>query len=241
MDTRSGLGVAAAGKLAADHADAVPLQFPLPNVVPSAAELTVTVTQPDGAGYVSLYPCSAAASNVPVPPAPTSTLNFTAGATVANTTIVSVDARALCVQASISATHIVIDLTGWWTLGSGAGFTAVAPSRVLDSQRHRGAGRRAATVGHAAREGDRYRRRSRTRRHRRGRQPDGHAAASAWLPRGVPVRRAATTDVEPQLRASDQTIAGYSIVPVAADGTICIRTYAPTHVVADVAGWLSLR
>jgi hypothetical protein len=165
-------------------------------------------------------------------------VNFVAGQTVANSTIVPTS-NLVCVQAGVSPTHVVIDLTGWWTT-PGGGFTAVAPNRVLDTRA--GIGSPTGAL-----------------------QPAGTLRVKVTGTTGVPTTD--TTAVAVNLTATEpaapgylvafacdssqpptsnlnyatgHTIAGYAIVPVAADGTICIRTYAPTHVVADIAGWVSV-
>lgn len=71
----------------------------------SAVSLNVTVTEPDAAGYVTVYPCGERplASNV----------NFAAGRTVANSVVAPLSADGkICVFSPVP-THVVIDLLGW--------------------------------------------------------------------------------------------------------------------------------
>jgi hypothetical protein len=72
------------------------------NTNPSVV-VNVTVTDPQQAGSVTVYPCAA--------PRPTaSNLNFGAGQTIANLAIMSVDQTgALCLYSS-AATHLIVDL-----------------------------------------------------------------------------------------------------------------------------------
>ncbi len=91
----------------------------------SAVVLTVTVTEPGAAGFVTVFPCGAAlplASNV----------NFVAGATVANSVVsgVGVGGR-VCVFTS-AATHLVVDVNGYFPAVSS--FVSLVPGRLLESR-----------------------------------------------------------------------------------------------------------
>jgi hypothetical protein len=73
----------------------------------SAVVLTVTVTEPAGGGFVTVFPCGSArplASNV----------NFAAGSTVANTVVsgVGVGGR-VCIFTMVD-THAVVDVNGFF-------------------------------------------------------------------------------------------------------------------------------
>ena len=75
----------------------------------SAVAANVTVTNTEDVGFVTARP---ARSAVPVS---TSTVNYhSATQTVANSTVVGLSERGLMVEAS-SSTHVVIDITGWFT------------------------------------------------------------------------------------------------------------------------------
>jgi hypothetical protein len=78
--------------------------------VPSGAAtvvLNVTVTGPTGAGFVTVYPCG-----VTTPLA--SNLNFVAGATVANAAIVKVGSDGKVCLFNSNATHLVVDVNGFF-------------------------------------------------------------------------------------------------------------------------------
>ena len=65
----------------------------------------LTITQPETAGYATVYPCLA---GIP----PTSNINFAAGQTVANLTLTPTDANGdLCITASTGA-HVIFDHAG---------------------------------------------------------------------------------------------------------------------------------
>lgn len=72
-----------------------------------AVAVNVTVVDPGGAGYLSVFPCG----TVP----PSSNLNFAAGdPAIANGALVGLDARGdLCVVAD-QAVHVLIDISGVW-------------------------------------------------------------------------------------------------------------------------------
>ncbi|MEO8266083.1 MAG: hypothetical protein ABI706_11320 [Ilumatobacteraceae bacterium] len=89
-----------------------------------AVVANVTVVEPDGPGYLTVYPCGT------TPPI-TSNLNFIAGDVVANLTIARPDAQGVCAVAS-APTHVVVDLQG--RIPVGTGYTAISPVRMTDSR-----------------------------------------------------------------------------------------------------------
>jgi hypothetical protein len=147
LDTRSGLGASAAG--ARPSGGVIALQVTGRGGVPAtgvaAVALTVTVTGPTKAGYVTAYPHGAAAPG-------TSTVNFAAHRTVANLTVsgVSADGRVdLRLRNGTGGTaQLVADVTGYVEAGPAteAGMlTPVSPTRLLDTRT--GVGARTGTVG----------------------------------------------------------------------------------------------
>ncbi len=89
----------------------------------SAVAVNLTVTQAGGSGYATLYPCD---SSRPA----ASTVNFTAGATVANGVIASVGRNGrVCVYTS-ARTHVIADVSGSFT----SGYRAQNPVRLLDTR-----------------------------------------------------------------------------------------------------------
>ena len=83
----------------------------LSGLVPStgvgAVSLNVTVTQPDGAGYVTVYPCGTRPN--------ASSLNYTAGETIPNAVIAPVSAQGEVCFFSTQPTHILADVNGWFS------------------------------------------------------------------------------------------------------------------------------
>jgi hypothetical protein len=72
----------------------------------SAVVLTVTVTQPVAAGFVTVFPCGS--------PQPfTSNVNFVAGSTVANSVVSGVGAGGRVCLFTMVDTHLVVDVDGF--------------------------------------------------------------------------------------------------------------------------------
>ena len=112
MDTRQGepaaLGIK--GKLTGQ----VPLPVQVTSAVPGNAAaaadsvlLNVTVTQPDAAGFLAVYPCDAAQPTV-------SNVNFVGGETRPNLVDVKLAGdKSVCVVSNVG-THAIVDLLGWY-------------------------------------------------------------------------------------------------------------------------------
>jgi len=136
LDTRNGTGVAAAGKVAANGT--VKLQIAGRAGIPSgvtAVALNVTVTNPTKAGYLTAYPDGSTMPNA-------SNVNFAAGQTVPNEVIVksSSDGYVDFTNNSAGAVDLIVDVTGYFTPGSGSAFTPIAPTRYLDTRTGAGVG-----------------------------------------------------------------------------------------------------
>jgi hypothetical protein len=82
----------------------------LPGLVPStgvgAVSLNVTVTDPEGPGFVTVYPCGQ--RNL------VSNLNFVAGQTVPNAVIAPVSATGTVCFSSSQMTNLIADVNGWF-------------------------------------------------------------------------------------------------------------------------------
>ena len=87
------------------------------------AALNVTIDNPAQAGWVVAYPCGQTTNG--------STVNFGAGETVANLTLVALSAGDVCLRSLFDA-QVVVDSYGWST---GAGKLKVeTPTRLLDTR-----------------------------------------------------------------------------------------------------------
>jgi Ice-binding-like/Bacterial Ig-like domain len=100
----------------------------LPGFVPAvgvaAVSLNVVVTNPGGAGFITVYACGARAV--------VSSVNYVAGQTVANAVIAPVSANGTVCFYSLQATDLVVDINGW--LATGSEFNAIDPARILDTR-----------------------------------------------------------------------------------------------------------
>jgi len=91
----------------------------------SAVALNVTVTEAQGSGFVTVYPCGQPRPNA-------SALNYVAGDTVANSVIVKIGAGGSVCLFTLGTVHLIADVTGYFPAGSA--FQAVQPTRLLDTR-----------------------------------------------------------------------------------------------------------
>lgn len=89
-----------------------------------AVSLNVIVTNPQAAGFVTVYSCGKRAL--------VSSVNFVAGQTVANAVIAPVSATGTVCFYSLATTDLIVDINGW--LQAGSSFAGVNPARVLDTR-----------------------------------------------------------------------------------------------------------
>jgi hypothetical protein len=134
MDTRTGLG--GATRLAAGGT----VRVAIPSLPSSATAVALNVTSAaaSGRGFVTVYPC---ATGLPR----TSTLNYVAGVTRPNNTIVGVNGG-VCVY-SLNSTEIVVDLVGYFA-PTGSSYLPTAPTRLLDTRGSGGSLRPATAVSY---------------------------------------------------------------------------------------------
>lgn len=120
LDTRSGVGVATAGRLEPGGVIVLPIGDALPEHG-TAALLNVTVTGPDSSGFVTVYPCDQERPTA-------SNLNYVAGKTVPNLVSVKMSVTGTVCLYSQSRTHLIADLAGYVTPNPDLWFTNVASS-----------------------------------------------------------------------------------------------------------------
>jgi Cysteine-rich secretory protein family len=134
VDTRRGLGGPVFGPMEARR-----LSIAGWGGVPrgaTAVALTVTAVEPTADGWFSAYPSGAGWPG-------SSTVNFPAGGTVANATIVglSADGYLDVLNGSSGTTQLVIDVSGWFGAPGGTGsFVPVTPQRIADTREGFGGG-----------------------------------------------------------------------------------------------------
>jgi hypothetical protein len=199
-----------------------------------AVSLNITVTNPDGAGFVTAYPCGTRelVANV----------NYLAGQTVANAAIVPVSATGtVCFFSNVPA-DIVVDINGWLT--AGRGFTGVAPKRVFDT-RPANSPDALRTVPKTPVVAGTFMTVNVT--DIAGVPATGAGAVTLNVGVTNPVAGGfitvypcGTRDFVSNVNfAAGQTVSNAVIATVSADGNVCFYTSATTDLVVDISGWFS--
>ena len=187
-----------------------------------AAVLNVTVTEPDAAGYATVFPCGGAA---PV----ASNVNFVSHQTVpAGITVKIGDAGTVCIIASATA-HIVIDANGAYTTTGDNIFEPLAPARLSDSRPQTVPAGTVYEVPAAGKGGVP----ANARAVALNITIDGATAGgyATVYPCGTTVPLASNLNF-----VAGQTVANATVVTVGAGGNICVYTTATTAIVVDVIG-----
>jgi hypothetical protein len=205
----------------------------VPSTGLSAVSLNVTVVDPIGPGFVTVFPCGA----LPL----ASSVNFVAGATVANAVIAPVSAAGdVCFYVSVDA-YVLADVNGWFVAGSG--ISALVPARVFDS-------RPTEPQGVVAVAQQRYGRANalRVRVAGAGGVPSiGAGAVSLNVtvvdplgPGFVTVFACGAFPLASSVNfVAGATVANAVIAPVSAAGDVCFYVSADAYVLADVNGWFA--
>jgi NlpC/P60 family len=185
-----------------------------------AVALNVTATEPEKAGFLTVYPC-----NQPRPIA--SNVNYVAGHDTADAAVVGVSATdgSVCVFSS-ATTHVVVDVNGWFGPLGLARFTAQTPQRLSDTRATSGAvsangvltvplpnalaGVAALNVTVAG--------------------ARGRGFVTAY-PCGTPRPLASNVNF-----SAGDVVANAAVVPVGAGGAVCLFSSAPTNLVVDLNG-----
>jgi hypothetical protein len=224
FDTRD-----SATKLGAGQVLEIPVtgRFGVPNSGVTAVALNVTVTEPDGPGFVTVYPCG-------TPPL-ASNLNFVAGQTVPNLVIAPVSANGTVCFFTMTTTHLLADISGWFE----AGYTSFSPARLFDT--------RDGTGGVTAGKLDAGETVEIPVTGRFGIPDTGVAAVSLNVtateadgPGFVTVYPCGSRPLASSVNfVADQTVPNAVIAPVSPTGTVCLYTLTGTHLLADVSGWFA--
>lgn len=244
LDTRNGTGAPKA-KLAGGSVLKLKIagNGSIPASGVTSVALNVTVTNPTGGGYVSVYP-----DGLGTPP--TSNLNFGAGQTVPASVITQVGTDGyidLYYGAGTSASvDLIADVNGYFTQTAASGYAALAPARLLDTRNGTGApeaklaGGNSLTLAIAKADG--------------GALPASGITAVALnvtvtnptaggyltvYPSGQNAPTVSNLNFD-----AGQTVANTVVVPVGADGNIELYygagTGASVDLVTDVAGYFSV-
>jgi N-acetylmuramoyl-L-alanine amidase len=89
-----------------------------------AGALSVVVTRPKAAGWLSVYPCDTGFTG-------TSNLNFRAGQTIANLAVSKLAADGSICLRSDQVLDALVDVTGWFAAGA---FHPLTPTRIMDTR-----------------------------------------------------------------------------------------------------------
>ncbi|HWL45605.1 MAG TPA: hypothetical protein VNQ73_21870 [Ilumatobacter sp.] len=198
-----------------------------------AVVLNVTVTNPGGPGYVTVYPCGQTRPTA-------SNLNYTAGEVTANAVVATLDARGRTCLFTLAAAHLIVDVSG--SLSDEAYTGLDAPQRLVDSR----AG--STTVDHDV-EGNGFRRAGTTLQIPVTGRADIPAEATAVAlnvtavnaanpgyltlhPRNSPRPTASNVNFVPDDIAANSVIAA-----IGGNGMVCLFASADVDVIVDVAGY----
>jgi hypothetical protein len=198
-----------------------------------AVSLNVTVADPVGAGYVTVYPCG----TLPL----VSSVNYVAGQVVPNAVLAPVsDAGEVCFFTS-DATHLIADVNSW--LATSTGFATVAPVRLFDTRPTDPAGVIAVTKAKIGGTTELKVKLTDI----AGIPATGVGAVSLNVTAVDPdtagfvtVYPCGTRPVASSLNfVAGQVVPNAVIAPVSASGEVCFFSNTPTHLVADVNGWFA--
>jgi hypothetical protein len=199
----------------------------------AAVALNITATGPGSDGYVTVYPCG----NRPL----ASTLNHQRGQTIANSALAQLSASGRVCLFTFSATHLVVDVTGF--VPGGTDYHPLVPARLVDTRldgitsdgRCDGTGRpRGGSVSTVSVLG-------------RGGVPLGGVGAvvlnvtatdpgaAGFITAFTPASSVPTVST---VNFDDGgTVANGIVAPVDATGRIALYVNTGVHVVVDVVGW----
>jgi hypothetical protein len=219
LDTRSGIG-APAGKVATGGVARVHLSGLAERT--EAVTMTITATDADAAGYVTAYPCASS-------PPETSNLNFGVGSTVPNLVLVQPDLDGDVCLFTSARTNLLADLGGSYVWNTGMAYADEGPRRLLDT-----------------RSGSRVAAGSVTKVKVNSSTTDEAPAAATMNITAVGAGGwgyvSAYPCDQPRPEVSNlnyvtgSTVAALATVKLAADGTVCLYSYASTHLLVDLAG-----
>ena len=188
-----------------------------------------TVTEPTGAGFLTLWNCSAARPEV-------STLNFSLYETVANTATIPLDsAGGVCAFSNVS-TDLVLDVGGYYSTAASGRYTPVAPRRLMDSRE--GVGTPSRLTGQRSVElpvvgvADVPSNATAVALNVTGVYPSSNAYVTAYPCGEIPP----TSSLNP---AVGRITPNLVMAQVSATGTVCLFTNVDVDVVVDVVGFVS--
>jgi hypothetical protein len=192
----------------------------------SSISANFTVDQTSGNGFLTASGCGDGVHDV-------STLNYTEADTVANQAIVPLATNGdLCLYSHASA-DVIIDINGYATESGPSKLVSVTPTRLVDTRG--GTALRAGILTSFVLGGPRS-----------PVPPDASAVlinvtavdpqSTGWIvayPCGVAEPQTSTINV-----STGGTRANSAILPISADGKVCLRSTTTTDILIDVTGWM---
>jgi subtilisin family serine protease len=202
----------------------------------TAAALNVTAVSPDGAGFVTVWPCS-----VDRPLA--SSLNFSSGDVIPNGVVAPLSSSGSVCFYSSSRTDLVIDIAGWF---SGSTFNGATPQRLVDSRNGTGV----TAIGPVSPS-------SPIEISIAGINVTSSAGVSTVIPANLVAASLNVTAVNPSGSGfvtvwpcdasrplssnlnftAGSVVANGVIAPVSSDGRVCLYSSTNSDIVVDIAGW----
>lgn len=233
LDTREANGVPAPGKVTGGQTLVLQVagRGGVPATGASAVTMNVTVTEPEGDGFVTVYPCDRARPTA-------SNLNHTSGQTVPNLVSVRLSAAGTVCLFAQRTTHLLADVAAWYSITEEDGYREVAPQRVLDTREANGVpGTTRITAGDtvvlqvAGRGGVPSTGATAVTMNVTVTQPELDGFLTVY-PCGA--QRPTVSNLN---FSAGETVPNLVEVQLAADGTVCLFAQRTLHVIADVSGY----
>lgn len=202
-----------------------PYEFNLTGRVPAgttAAVVNVTITEPAGPGFATVYPCGQA-------PPEASNVNYLAGETRPNVATVKVPADGRICFFTSAAAHILADLAGAFTPSSDVGLSSSTPFRTFDTRVDFGAVPLDSNEVLPLSFDDPYLRALAWNLTVTGTAGPGFVV-------GFPCAVDLPTTSNVNYSAPGQTVANFAFLTPDDAGDLCIYALTSTHVIADDAG-----
>ena len=193
--------------------------------------MNVTVTEPQSAGFLTVFPCDTARPNA-------SNLNYESGETVPNSVAVKLAADGSVCFFAQKSLHLIADLSAWYGGTGPDGFSELTPVRLLDTREAIGTTTRTRVPGGATQE----------------LQVTGASvpAGAKGVTLNVTVTQPAGAGFvtvypcdQPRPIVSNLNFVGGETVPnhvtvkLPTNGRVCLFTTTTTHLIVDAAGYLT--
>lgn len=200
----------------------------------TAAVINVTVTEPQGAGFVTVFPCG---STMPT----ASNINFAAGQTIANLAISKIGTDGKVCVFNSQPTQLVVDVNAYFPVKTA--YSAIVPARLMETRPglttidgvNNGAGVQAlgtVTTLHVIGRGGVPANATSVVLNVLVTDPQGSGFVTVY-PCGSPTPLASNLNF-----VSGQTVANAVLAKVGDGGNVCIFNSQATNLVVDVAGYL---